>query len=131
LINNKLGENLNRSFFRRRFLFPKGFVQKGVTYYLVDWDLHISGSGHEIAPESSRRNQRFHRELLKLLNVKKLKEYTSSASVLPVETYEEAVNVAKLVAKHGGEANVREAKTIETFKPETDDEWPNARKIQK
>lgn len=116
-----------RAFFKRRFLFPKGVVQSGEAYYLVDWDLHIKGSGHKTTSESNRRSQKFHRELIKLLKVKRLKDYTSSGSVLPVETLELAMKVAELAVKYGGKANVREAKTIQTFKAsEVGEERPGA-----
>ncbi|MCJ7560837.1 hypothetical protein MUO79_09535 [Candidatus Bathyarchaeota archaeon] len=77
----------------------------------MDWDIPRAGTAQD---DTVRK--RAYRKLAKLLGARAVKECVSTSSVLPVETLELALEVAQLISHHGGTANVREARTIRTYR---------------
>lgn len=89
-----------RRFFKRSFSIAEE-IQKQEAYYLVDYDFH----------EHKENRVACRQELLRVLGVKTLGERTSTTSVIPVETLEEALQLRAILAKHGAIVNVRECRT--------------------
>jgi hypothetical protein len=90
-----------RGFFRREVSIPAR-IQKQAVYYLVDYDFR------------EHKENRFdaRREMLKTLKIKTLSERTSTTSVIPVETIEEALKLCKILLKYGAAVNLRECRAV-------------------
>jgi hypothetical protein len=71
-------------------------------YYLVDYDFKDHKEGRIPARI----------EILKLFQAKSLREITSTTSVIPCPDLSLAIEVKKILDKHGAIANVREARSI-------------------
>lgn len=98
---------MTRRFFKCTYPIPEE-IQRREMYYLVDWDLPRPRTQDE-----HRRKKMMYRHLAKMLGVRKVVERESSQSVLPLETREEAMKVAKFILGYGAKVNLREAKAIE------------------